>query len=89
MRKLKHKTVVSTLNDIHTEASYNAESGDPRLAASGRQLALLTTIVLQLVSDFPEEQFNAINLASYTEKDVSEEVAEDTPNESETDNSDT
>ncbi len=74
-RKLKHKTVVSTLRDIITEGEHNASSGDIRLASSGRHSALLGTILLQLVSAFPEEEFNSVNLANYTKKDVVEEVA--------------
>lgn len=78
MRKFTHKVAVGTVRDIITEGEHNAQSGDPRLAASGRSNAILGMILLQLLSAYDEKPFNDIKLTTYNKGELSkEEAAED------------
>lgn len=60
MRKLTHNQAVIGLNSILVEAEACANSGDARLAASGRNTLILANILLTVISAVPKEEYNKI-----------------------------
>lgn len=63
MDKLNHGVAVKALNDIQTEAAYNVNSGDIRVAGESRRDYLFATILSQLLSTVDESTFNNVELA--------------------------
>lgn len=53
-----HALSVQLLTDIISEAEYNAQSGDPRLALQGRQTVALARIVLNLLGTVEPDTFD-------------------------------
>lgn len=81
MRKLTHNQAVIGLNSILVEAEACANSGDARLAASGRNTLILANILLTIISAVPKEEYNKIpflgqKAASNLDDDGSEDASD-------------
>lgn len=78
MRKLTHNQAVIGLNSILIEAEANANSGDARLASSGRNTLILANVLLTLVSAEDKTEYNKIPFMGASKaKDLDDDGVDD------------
>lgn len=62
IKKFTHKQSVAALEDMALQSKYMAESGDPALTIAGRNMQIISTILLQLISAMPSDAFNKLKI---------------------------